>query len=348
MAVTLRDVATRAGVSPVVVSRVLHNKASTVRVSEATAERVRAAAADLGYRVNVFARNFRAQQSRMIGVLHGIGFARPLFDSGSRYFAALVDGIVNGAFQHGYSVTLCPTLLGQSPEDAMSDGRFDGLVWYSSHPSPECRQMLMRCSVPLVLVHAHAADFENRYPAVNCDNDQGIGLAVSHLLELGHQDVAFAYEDYTGNHETLARLEAFRRHMADHGLPRSESDFIRSQWGQSELDSYLSSGPAHTAVICFTDQFAADFMRRAAIHNVRVPEDLSVVGFDSTGFCNEQRPALTSVFQPLAAMGERAIDLLAEAITGKLPEPLEVTLPCSFDVRGSTTASSRTHTLGRS
>src|SRR5258708_1933147 len=137
MPVTLRDVASKAGVSPVVVSRVLQNKAKAIRVSEATAERVREAALELGYRCNVFARNFRAQQTFTLGVLHGTGFARPRFDSGSRYFGALVDGLIDGAFRQGYSVTFCPKLLSQTPEDAMCDGRFDGLIWYSSVSSDE-------------------------------------------------------------------------------------------------------------------------------------------------------------------------------------------------------------------
>src|SRR5476649_181797 len=110
MAVTLKDVAKVANVTPTVVSRVLHNKASTVRVSPATAERVRVAAAQLGYRVNIMARNFRDRQTKTIGVLNGRGLTRPLFAKGPRYFATLMDGIVDGCFAHGYSVTLCPQL----------------------------------------------------------------------------------------------------------------------------------------------------------------------------------------------------------------------------------------------
>jgi len=128
MPVTMKDVAARAGVTPTVVSHVLHNRAATVRVSEATAVRVRQAAKDLGYRLNIVARNFRAGQTFMIGVLHGVGFDRSRLGDHSRYLASLFDGIIDGAFEHGYAVTLCPKLLGNHPEDAMADGRFDGLI----------------------------------------------------------------------------------------------------------------------------------------------------------------------------------------------------------------------------
>ena len=80
MPVTLKDGAARAGVSPTVVSHVLHKKANSIRVSDATAVRVKQAATDLGYRLNVMGRNFRERQTMMIGVLHGIGFPRPIFD----------------------------------------------------------------------------------------------------------------------------------------------------------------------------------------------------------------------------------------------------------------------------
>lgn len=333
-AITMRDVAQRAGVSPVVVSKVLHNKAASVRVSEATAERVRKAAIDLGYRVNVFARNFRARQTQMIGVLHGIGFGRPSLQG---YFAALMNGIIEGAFKHGYSITLCPQLLGQSPEDAMSDGRFDGLVWYSTDPSAENQEMLMRCTVPLVLVHAHAKDFANRYPTVNCDNEQGIGLAVEHLVELGHREIGYATDHDIQNHESVARLEAFRHHVKRHGLNHSDDDILYIHRDGYSVDDYLGAGPRHTGIVSWSDALAAEFIWAAPAHDLRIPTDLSVIGFDSTSFCNELRPTLTSVSQPLTAMGERAIDLLVSFIGGDHPDPLEVTYPCGLDFRGSTT-----------
>jgi len=336
MSVTIRDVAAEAGVTSVVVSRVLHNKAKAIRVSEQTAERVREAATRLGYRLNVSARNFRAQQTLSIGVLHGVGFNRPLFDRKSRYFASLMDGVVEGAFRHNYSVTLCPRLLGQSPEDAMSDGRFDGLVWYSGAFTDENRQMLMQCSVPLVIIHAPASLFENRYPAVICDNAQGIGLAVQHLAGLGHRNIAFALEGSSPSLESLIRLDAFKAHMGQNGLHATESNILRFGWDAEGLDSYLAS-PRHTAVITHNEELGSEFLIRAPKHGIYVPDDLSVVGFDSTGFCNELRPKLTAVNQPLVALGNAAIDLLVQAIKGDDQDaPREIVIPCSFDIRGST------------
>ena len=333
MPVTMREVAARAGVTPTVVSRVLHNKATSIRVSEATAERVRVAARDLGYRVNVMARNFRERQTMMIGVLHGMGFPRMEFSGRSRYFAVLMDGIVEGAFEHGYSVTLCPKLLGDHPEDAMSDGRFDGLVWYSTHPSEENHQMIESCSTPLVLIHTPAETFDNRFASALCDNFQGVGLAVDHLVELGHRRIAFAHDQFG---ELDIRLNAFRAHMERHGLTVSDSDVIEVPWDGTQGRDYFLGGPRHTAIVGAHDSIAGVLLEGAARYGIRVPEDLSITGFDSTRFCDELRPALTSVSQPLSVLGRCAVEMLVKRINGETVLHPQVIFPCGLDIRGST------------
>jgi LacI family transcriptional regulator len=336
-AVTMRDVAERAGVSPTVISHVLNNRAVGVRVSPATAERVRQAAVDLGYRMNVAARNFRKRETQMIGVMHGIGFTRHRFDRGSRYFAALMDGIVDGAFEHGYSVTLCPKLLGDKPEDAMADGRFDGLVWYSAYIDETNRRMLESCNVPLVLIHTPASMFENRFPSVMCDNDQGIGLAVKHLADLGHQRIAFVFGTHDFYGDSVLRRDAFLKHTARLGLNALESDVFDTNDKVGDLDQLLKPRQ-HTAVICANDSLAAHVIAEAKRLRIRIPRDLSIVGFDSTTFCDSLRPTLTSVFQPLVNMGQSAVDLLVQSINGQAPAPPALTLPCGLDIRGSTTS----------
>ena len=336
MSVTLKDVAKLAQVSPIVVSRVLHNKAEGVRVSDATAERVRQAAVELNYKVNIWARNFRAQQTMMIGVLNGRGFDRPRFNDGPRYFATLMDGIVEGAFRHEYSVALCPQLLGDDPSEAVTDGRVDGLVWYSITPTDTNRATLAACRVPVVIVHARSSHYGVKHPTVICDNSQGIGLGVDHLYALGHRKIGFAIEADAMNVESDARLEAFKSHMARRGLPLCPSDVIDVRRGRKALHAYLAAKPPHTAVMVHADGLAADFIRIAPQHGIRVPEDLSVIGFDSTEFCDELRPRLTSVAQPLYDMGASAVDLLMRAISEPNTDPLELVLPCRLDVREST------------
>jgi LacI family transcriptional regulator len=332
----MRDVAAKAGVTPTVVSRVLHNKATSVRVSDATALRVREAAKELGYRVNVFARNFRERQTNMIGVLHGVNFARPNFSDGSRYFAMLMDGIVDGAFRHGYAVTLCPKLMGQTPEDAMSDGRFDGLIWYSTIPSEDNRRMLMGCTSPLVMVHSQSDEFVGRFPIVSCDNADGIKQAINHLIGLGHRRIAFARQGDLEFSESLLRRDAYLHKMKESGLSVSPDDVIDARLDCTGVDEYLAKGPRHTAVIAHNEGLGAEFVRRAPAHGVRIPEELSVVGFDSTSFCDELRPRLTSISQPLRTLGEHAVESLIARIQGDEGPARLVHMPCGLDVRETT------------
>ena len=336
MPVTLKDVAKEAKVSPVVVSKVLHGNLDGIRVSAATAERVRKTAEELGYRVNIWARNFRTQRAMMIGVLNGKGIERPHFRTGPRYFASLMDGIVEGCFHHNYSVALCPELLGGNPLDAVNDGRFAGLVWYSISPSESNLQALATCTVPSVIVHARAATFGNRHATVICDNAQGIGLAIDHLVAQGHRRIAFGIESDALNVESAERLEGYRVHMARRGLEIRDGDIIDFLRNRESLREYLALGPRHTALICHADGLAADTINLAPEFGVRIPEDLAVIGFDSTEFCDELRPTLTSVSQPLFEIGLGAVNQLIQLVEGASLENLELVLPCGLDIRGST------------
>ena len=331
MAVTQKDVAQRAGVTRSVVSRVLHGGADTVRVSPETAERVRRVAAEMGYLTDP-SRVVREPRTGMIGILQGDGLERLRF-SANAYIASLMDGIVDGAFTHGYTVGLCPELLGANPDGAMADGRFDGFVWYSTFGTQAIEEYIKRCASPVVLLHADAKTFDNRFPTVICDNDTGIRLAVDHLAELGHQYIGFIFDGRLRNSESAERGELLFEAAQERGI---EVEFIDLGPGEAALDAYFRKGPRETAIVGHSEAYAADAMNAARRHGFRVPEDISFVGFDSTAFCNYQSPALTAISQPLEEMGITAVDLLVDLIDGTAPANIETVLPCGFDVRAST------------
>lgn len=334
MAVTLRDVAARAGVSPVVVSRVLHEKALAIKVTEATAERVRIAAKDLGYIRNISAVNFRTKQTMTIGIFHGAGRETPKFVGGSTYFGALMDGFVAGAFENDYAVTLCPKLLGLAPDSALNDGRFDGLVLYSTDVTDANALMLQKCTVPVVLVHTKASEFQCRVPSVVCDNFGGIRLAIEHLIELGHKRIAFAQDPWFFSTEVRDRRNAYVKLVQEFGLPVGKDDIVIVESSGENFDELFSG--RYTGVVAFHDALAGRIIHAASQYGVAIPDDMSVVGFDSTTYCNELRPALTSVSQPLQQMGARAIELLVGFIRGEIESPAELIYPCGLDIRGST------------
>lgn len=335
MAVTMRDVAAKAGVTPTVVSRVLHNKATTVRVSQATAERIRTIAKEMNYRVNVTARNFRDQQTLMIGVLHGIGFERQRLSEGSRYFACLMDGIVDRAFHYGYSVTFCPALMGDNPGQAVSDGRFDGLIWYSTDLTGRNTELIQNCLSPLVVIHANENYFEGKIPTVICDNHGGLSLAVDHLVSLGHTNIGFVLENRETFSEAIDRADIFKQVLIEKGLPCSEDSILLAQMDLSGVRQQLKETRC-TALIASSEKLASEVLREAKEAGVRVPEELSIVGFDSTEFCEGLTPKLTAINQPLRQMGSVAVDLLMAQINGLPLEQKHLVIPCGFDIREST------------
>jgi LacI family transcriptional regulator len=292
------------------------------------------AAKELGYRRNISAVNFRTKQTMAIGVFHGAGRAMPSFEGGSNYFGALMDGFVAGAFANDYAVTLCPKLLGQSPDDAMSDGRFDGLVLYCTDVTEANALMLQRCTVPLVLVHTKASEFGCSVPSVLCDNYQGIGLAIDHLVSLGHRRIVFAQEPWFLSTEIRDRHDAFLKIAGDHGLPVTEKDIVTAEPLDDNFGELFSG--KYSAIVACHDALAGRILASAFRFGVAIPDELSLVGFDSTTFCNELRPALTSVSQPLQQMGASAIELLVAFIRGEIQCPAELTFPCGLDIRGST------------
>jgi len=124
--------------------------------------------------------------------------------------------------------------------------------------------------------------------------------------------------------------------MESAGLPVGDADIIDAMLGEPGLMQYFSEKRGHTAIICEHEGLAGEFIRLAPKIGLCVPDDLSIVGIDSTGFCNELRPSLTAVNQPLSKMGERAAELLVQAMQPGDHRTEEVVFPCGFDVREST------------
>jgi LacI family transcriptional regulator len=196
--------------------------------------------------------------------------------------------------------------------------------------------MLRNCAAPLVVIHGTQRD-HSKYSTVICDNDQGVGLAVAHLIELGHERVAFACDGENLDGESIVRREAYVRHMNLQGIAVGLDDVV--YLGNDEhFDVGALMAGGYTAVIAFNDSHAASILKAAELAGIHVPNQLSVVGFDSTAYCSELRPRLTSVFQPLTQIGGLAIDLLTQVIRDRSIEPSHLVVPCRLDVRDSTTS----------
>jgi len=233
---------------------------------------------------------------------------------------------------HDYTVALCPRLLGDNSMGALADGRFDGYIWYSTNPIAEAVQAIRDCPYPIVLIHSPAESFDYKIPTVICDNAMGIRLGLEHLKSLGHCKIGFAGSHSYVYIEAQLRREAFLLHGRDLGL---DVTLIDTDGGMDAFAERWRTDHSRTALIVHNEDGAARVMKAIQSIGFRVPDDVSIVGFDSTDFCLLQTPTLTSIRQPLGALGREAVERLVEILSG-MPSQIETVLPCSLDVREST------------
>lgn len=316
------DVARCAGVSQSTVSLVFSGKGQG-RVSEATAERVRDCASELGYRPNVAAQALRLGASRAVALL--------VPDMTNPFFSRVLRGAQRAAAEAGYIVILVDTQNDRHWEsqsfEALRAGPVDGyLLFEVTAPDalgPDENVVLMETEAP-------------RRPSVRFDGEGGATAAFEHLVELGHKRIghlAAAFRALTFEHREGAR----RRVLGEAGLdpdaqPRVLTP-ISIEDARENGGVLLEQEP--TAVFCDDDVIAAGIYLAARERGLRIPDDLSVVGFDDMDFARVLDPPLTTVALDADRLGSASFELLELRMTGRRTRK-QVVLPAELLVRGST------------
>jgi LacI family transcriptional regulator len=173
-------------------------------------------------------------------------------------------------------------------------------------------------------------------PSVSCDNEGGSQLVVDHLMELGHRNILFVID--RGSEDTpdaIARRNGFLDAMARYGVDANKSV---AHWDKHdpEVVEWLKTDPKETAVFAWYEGLAGKIMERIQGAGLSVPGDLSVVGFDSTLYCDSVKPRLTAVRQPIKEMAQTAAKVVLDLIEGRSLDMTSYTFPCTLDVREST------------
>ncbi len=302
--VTIQSVADLAGVSIATVSRVL---SGTTNVRPDLADKVRQAAAELNYTPSASAQGLAKGRNFTVGIL--------IPDLSNPYFPDVVKGIHNLASQSNYRLLIADS--DGKPEDESPIIRdlfrqVDGLILVSPRMQISELKALESAPVPVVLVNRMEPGIG--LPSVGVDNFSAMSELIGHLASLGHKRVAFL----SGPKESWQQRERSRAvlHASNFGISVSEVPAGGGiQSGHESLDLALNSKP--TAAICFNDLVALGVLSRANELGIRVPEDLSVTGFDDIEFWNFSNPPLTTIRSPQIPLGEAAWKILEDLLTGR-------------------------------
>jgi len=329
---TMEDVAREAGVSRALVSLVMRESPN---VSDGRRQRVLDAAAQLGYRPNLMARNLARRHTATIGVL--------VSDLLNPFFAEIVDGIDAESRAHGYRLLL--TTGSRRPEreramiDAFVEYRTDGIILLSPRVAPAVVAELGRTTPTIVVgkvmrrVHADC---------IMTDESAGAGLAVDHLVGLGHRRIV--HVDGGSGAGASQRRTGYLRAMARHGLERDAEiipgDFTEAA-GTAAASIMLKRRSPPQAVFAANDLSAAGVLDRLEDAGVRIPDDVSIVGYDNTYLAALSHMSLTTVNQPRQEMGRVAAQLVLARIAQPWGDPVVKLVAPDLVVR-RTTAPART------
>lgn len=300
----MRDVARATGVSQSTVSRVLSGAPTTVPIAPSTRERILAAARQLGYRPNPLARGLRGSRTMLVGVI-----VREITDP---FFAGAVEAVSIAASQLGYNVVLGHA-HGRSDEALALWGILEArhcdaiLLLGDQRDQPGLLSDLQSSRIPVVaLWHGARA---TGIPTVNVDNAAGIRAVMAHLAALGHRRIAFAGRRPFGDvrereRAYLAALESVAEPLRRGYLQHVANEFAGGVDALTRLEG-LDEPP--TAIVGATDVIAIGMLHAAQLRGMRVPEDISITGFDDIPFAQVSVPALTTVRMPVKAMVDAAV-----------------------------------------
>lgn len=314
---TISDIARKAGVSKTSVSFAFNNPA---RLPDETVRRILAVAEELGYMPNPVARSLTSKRTGNLGML----FPQPLQDVlKNLYMPELLRGVGKACDEHGYNLVLVSPSLG-SMRQAVSHAVVDGFLTIGLEHYKSTVMLLEKREIPYVMVDSEPY---SGAACVNIDDRSGAYAAMRHVLDHGHRRIAILgilsgkrghFKEYVG---TIAyRIAGYRRALNEFGLDIDQKHVrlvecaCTIEGGQAGFNQLLHWKP--TAIVAMADVIAAGVMEAAEQHGIRIPDELSVVGYDDLPLARWLNPPLTTVAQPIFEKGQFATELLLKIMDG--------------------------------
>ena len=327
---TMRDVAEHAGVSVQTVSYVVNQTGS---ISDETRDRVLRSIEALNYRRNPIARSMRTRKTGLIALV--------VMDITNPVLSKIASSIESAAYERGYNVLLYNTGLNASRESVylneIGDRRADGVIIINAIDRQNAADLKAE-HVPAVLIDCPSPT--SPIPTVSVDNFQGAYAATQYLVDLGHRRIAHI-AGAAGLEIARQREAAYLSALDDAGLHyRNVISAQNIQWGYESgynaMRELLDADARPTAVFAASDELAIGAYRAIAESGLRIPQDISVVGFDNIEASAYTTPPLTTVHQPFADLGIEALTLLLEMLYKDNSEVSSVLLPAQLVIREST------------
>ena len=340
MPVTIEDLSKKLGLSRSTVSKALNDRGD---VSPKTKARVLESVREVGYQPSAAARNLRRQRTDKIGLLVNYPIHKV-----KDFLAELIPGMATVAEAAQYNLILYTSMAGnQARITSLCRSReVDGIIvaW-----PPQLSETIALCRLMRDERMPHIV-LPRRVPAedvsyVAADHLEGARLLTAHLIGLGHRRIGFERlpEVYETDHD---RHAGYARALLDAGIAYDSdlviaADSSQADYGKRSFNRFMALPEPPTAILFFTDPAAITALSLAQARGLRIPQDLSIAGFDGVMASGMTRPALTTVRQPLPEMGMRAVRSLLELIGDDACQPWQHSLPVELIARGSTGAIER-------
>jgi LacI family transcriptional regulator len=302
---TINDVAKKAGVSIATVSRILNELPGyTMKTRQTVLDVIK----EIGYKPNAIARGLVNKHTNTIGVL--------LPSISSRLASVLLKGIENTAHRLDYSTIICNT--GRDGKrtieylDVLNEKQVDGIIITSEWLKGVYEKALVAMKIPVILVLTVSSHL--KIPHIKLDDKQAAYQAIQYLIENGHKEIGMISGTKNDKLAGYPRIEGYKRALADNSLTISEDritygDFAYKS-GITCMEELFQRSPDITAVFAASDEMAVGALSYAYKKGIKVPDELSVIGFDDTQDAEMAIPPLTTVHQPIYEMGQRAVEML--------------------------------------
>jgi len=340
-AITIYDIAREAEVSPATVSRVLTGKA---KVRQDKADRIRKVMDDLDYHPNLMARNLQASESKTLGVI--------LPDISNPFFAEFFLEVESYALTLGYTVYLCNTMNNAYQElgnvesiylQSLLERRVDGILFMGgrindkNHSEEQIEEMRITCSkVPLIMINGRMNGVDSYI--VKTDERAGFIQMVEYLISKGHRDLALI-GGIKGMLPADLKIRAFHDLMKKKGLSTKEEWILPGGFsiesGEEMFDQILGLKEKPSAIVCMNDSVAIGVLRRALKEGIKIPDEMSISGFDNISIAAHLFPSLSTVSHNFPALARKALDAFLDIKAGKKTAKISV-MPMELLIREST------------